>query len=126
MNPNWRSFLESADGVFDGETSELLNFGDASGELLAASRQTVLVPLTHLGLIEAAGEEAKTFLHSQFTSDINHLADGQVQHSGWCQFSRLAIGRQLSAGLGRRPPGGHTKAPADVRVARQSQINVTD
>lgn len=84
MNPNWRSFLESAEGVFDAETSALLNFGDASAELLAASTQTVLVPLTHLALIEASGEEACTFLHNQVTSDINHLADTQAQHAGWC------------------------------------------
>ncbi len=84
MNPNWRSFLESAEGVFDAETSALLNFGDASAELLAASTQTVLVPLTHLALIEASGEEAGTFLHNQVTSDINHLADTQAQHAGWC------------------------------------------
>ena len=50
MNPNWRSFLESADGVFDGETSGFINFGDSNAELLTASKQTVLVPLTHLGL----------------------------------------------------------------------------
>ena len=84
MNPHWRSFLESTEGVFDDDSIELLNFGDAAGELQAASRQTVVVPLTHLGLIEATGDEAKAFLHSQFTSDINHLADDQVQHAGWC------------------------------------------
>ena len=84
MNPNWRSFLESAEGVFDGETSEIINFGDANAELLAASKQTVVVPLTHLGLIEASGEEAKTFLHSQFTNDINHLAEDLALHAGWC------------------------------------------
>lgn len=84
MNPNWRSFLESTEAVFAGDTSEISSFGDAAGELQAAGRQTVMVPLTHLALIEAAGEEAKPFLHSQFTSDVNHLADGQAQHAGWC------------------------------------------
>ena len=84
MNPNWRSFLESAEGVFDSETSDLLGFGDTAAELLAASQQTVLVPLTHLGLLDASGEDAKTFLHSQFTSDINHLGADQAQHTGWC------------------------------------------
>ena len=84
MNPNWRSFLESAEGVFDADSAELLNFGDAPGELQAATQRTVLVPLTHLGLIEATGDDAKAFLHSQFTSDVNHLADSQVQHAGWC------------------------------------------
>jgi folate-binding protein YgfZ len=84
MNPHWRSFLESTEGVFDSDSNELLNFGDAAGELQAAAKQTVIVPLTHLGLIEASGDEAKSFLHSQFTSDINHLAAGQAQHAGWC------------------------------------------
>jgi len=82
MNPHWRSFLESTEGVFDEGTAELLNFGDGAGELQAATRQTVVVPLTHLGLIEVTGDEAKAFLHSQFTSDINHLAEGQALHAG--------------------------------------------
>lgn len=84
MNPNWRSFLESAKCVFDSETSEPLHFGDAASELLAAQKQTVLVPLTQLGLLEATGEDSKAFLHGQLTSDINHLAEGSVQHASWC------------------------------------------
>ena len=84
MNPHWRSFLESAEGLFDGDSTELLSFGDAAGELQAAKQQTVIVPLTHLALIEASGEEAKSFLHNQFTSDINHLGENQAQHAGWC------------------------------------------
>ena len=32
MNPNWRSFLESTEGVFDGDSNELINFGDAAGD----------------------------------------------------------------------------------------------
>ena len=121
MNPNWRSFLESADGVFDGETSELLNFGDATAELQAASRQTVLVPLTHLGLIEAGGEEAKTFLHSQFTSDINHLGDGQAQHSGWCS----AKGRMQASFLVWRLGDNYQLAlAADLQEATQKRLQM--
>jgi folate-binding protein YgfZ len=84
MNPIWRSFLESTGAAFKEEGDEITNFGDAAGELQAARNDTVLVPLTHLGLIEATGEDAKAFLHSQFTSDINHLGSDQVQHSAWC------------------------------------------
>ncbi|MGE5470574.1 MAG: YgfZ/GcvT domain-containing protein [Bacteroidota bacterium] len=84
MNPNWRSFLESANGNFDSVSCDLLDFGDAAGELLAAREQTVVVPLTHLGLIAASGDDAKAFLHSQFTSDVNHLAENHAQHAGWC------------------------------------------
>jgi hypothetical protein len=84
MNSNWRSFLESSGAAFKDGSDEVLNFGDASAELQAARDHTVLVPLTHLGLIEVTGDDAKAFLHSQFTSDINHLGADQVQHSAWC------------------------------------------
>ena len=84
MNPHWRSFLESTDACFAADVPEVLHFGDAQAELLAASRQTVLVPLTHLASITASGDEAKTFLHGQLTSDVNHLAQGAAQHAGWC------------------------------------------
>jgi len=84
MNPNWRSFLESAEGIFADNSDDILHFGDAAGELAAASQQTVVVPLTHLGLLAVSGEDAKAFLHSQFTSDINHLLADQAQHAGWC------------------------------------------
>ena len=84
MNPNWRSFLESAEGVFAADTTDLLNFGDAAGELKSAASGTVVVPLTHLGLLEVTGEDAKAFLHSQLTNDVNHLQEGKAQHAGWC------------------------------------------
>ncbi len=97
MNPNWRSFLESADAVFGGgvtdDLADILSFGDAAGELQAAARQTVVAPLTHLSLIEAVGEEAKSFLHNQLTSDVNHLQENQAQHAGWCS----AKGRMLAS-----------------------------
>ncbi len=84
MNPNWRIFLESAEAVFASGSDEILNFGDAVGELEAGRDQTILAPLTHLGLIAVSGDDARTFLHNQFTSDINHLGVDQVQHSAWC------------------------------------------
>jgi folate-binding protein YgfZ len=95
MNPNWRSFLETAAAVFDSTTPDVAHFGDAAGELQAAQTATVLVPLTHLGLIECGGEEAKSFLHNQLTSDINHLVPEQAQHSAWC----TAKGRMLASFL---------------------------
>ncbi len=121
MNPNWRSFLESADASFDGDSIELLNFGDAAGELRAASSQTVLVPLTHLGLIDAAGEDAKPFLHSQFTSDINHLGEGQAQHAGWC----TAKGRmQASFLVWRNGADYRMTVSADLQEATQKRLQM--
>ncbi len=84
MTPHWHSFLQSAEATFSADSDLPLHFGDASGELQAAAEQTVLVPLTHLAVIDVTGEDARSFLHSQLTSDINHLAPNQVQHAGWC------------------------------------------
>ena len=96
MNPIWRCFLESAEAVFATGSDEILNFGDAVSDLEAARNQTILVPLTHLGLIEASGDDAKAFLHNQFTSDINHLGVDQVQHSAWCTAKGRMQARILS------------------------------
>jgi folate-binding protein YgfZ len=82
MTPHWRSFLESADAVFDGE--EVVSFGDTGKELEAARTRTVVVPLSHLSCLEAVGDDAQSFLHNQFTSDINHLLPGHAQYSAWC------------------------------------------
>jgi tRNA-modifying protein YgfZ len=121
MNPNWRSFLESAAAVFDGTTDEILNFGDAPGELQAARNQTVLVPLTHLALIGAAGEDAKSFLHSQFTSDINHLSVDQVQHSAWC----TAKGRMQASFLVWREGDDYQLALAsDLEAASLKRLQI--
>ena len=121
MNPNWRSFLESADAVFDGASDEILNFGDAAGELQAARSQTVLVPLTHLALIEAVGEDAKSFLHSQFTSDINHLGADQVQHSAWC----TAKGRMQASFLAWREGDAYQLAlAADLEATSLKRLQM--
>lgn len=95
MNPNWRNSLEAAGAVFAATAPEVLHFGDAAGELQAAQAATVLVPLAHLGLIECRGEDAKSFLHAQLTSDINHLAANAAQHSAWC----TAKGRMIASFL---------------------------
>jgi folate-binding protein YgfZ len=121
MNPHWRSFLESAEGVFDADSAELLNFGDAAGELQAATQQTIVVPLTHLGLIEATGDEAKAFLHSQFTNDINHLADNQAQHAGWCN----AKGRMQASFIAWRQGESYFLGlAADLQEATQKRLQM--
>lgn len=121
MNPNWRSFLESAKAVFDSESNEVAHFGDAAGELLAARERTVLVPLTHLALIEATGEDAKSFLHGQLTSDINHLSTEQVQHSAWC----TAKGRMQASFLIWRTGDAYQLAlAADLEAASLKRLQM--
>ena len=108
MNTQWHDFLASVGAQFVADTHDIADFGNAAGELQAAATGTVLVPLTHLGTIDSRGEEAKSFLHNQLTSDINHLADGQAQHSAWC----TAKGRMLASFLIWRRDGAYRLALA--------------
>ena len=121
MNPHWRSFLESTDGIFAGDSAELLNFGDGAGELQAAAHQTVVVPLTHLALLEVSGDDAKSFLHSQFTNDINHLAENQAQHAGWCN----AKGRMQASFVVWQQEGHYfLSLAADLLAATQKRLQM--
>jgi len=93
MNALWKSTLETAGAKFDGDF--VTDFGDAAAERQAALTGPVLAPLSHLGLIAVGGEEAKSFLHNQVTSDVNHLKAEGAQHSAWC----TAKGRMLASFL---------------------------
>ena len=48
--------------------------------------------LEHYGLLHAAGDDARAFLHAQLTNDIENLAPGQARYAGWCS----AKGRLLA------------------------------
>ena len=121
MNSNWRSFLAAADGRFAADSDDLTDFGDAAGELAAAATQTVIVPLTHLARLDASGEDAKSFLHGQLSSDINHLGEGKVQHSSWCS----AKGRMQASFLVRREGEAYRLLlAADLEAATQKRLQM--
>lgn len=56
---------------------------------------TQTATLEHLGLLHAAGADARAFLHGQLTNDIEHLPAGQARLAGWCS----AQGRLLATFL---------------------------
>ena len=93
MNSNWQAFLTASGAHID--NGVVSHFGDAAAELVAARDASIIAPLSHLGLLECSGQEAKTFLHNQVTSDINHLNANAAQHSAWCSGK----GRMLASFL---------------------------
>jgi folate-binding protein YgfZ len=58
--------------------------------------------LDQYGLLQAAGDDARSFLHAQLTNDIESLAPGQARYAGWCS----AKGRLLATFLVIPQPGG--------------------
>ena len=82
MNGKWQQFLGTRGARMEAGT--VTDFGDPAGELAAARDATVLCPLLQSGLIACAGDDARTFLHNQLTSDVNHLGTDAAQYSTWC------------------------------------------
>ena len=82
MNSEWLDFLGAHGARID--NGKVSDFGNLETELAAAGGTTLIAPLSHLGLIECAGEDAKTFLQNQLTSDVNHLEEDSAQYSSWC------------------------------------------
>lgn len=103
LPPPWQSFLTRQGAVLAPDSARLLHFGDPAAELAAAAGSTVVVPLLQLAGIEATGEDARTFLHAQFTNDLKHLQDGQAQLSAWCS----AKGRMQANFIIHRQGGGY-------------------
>jgi tRNA-modifying protein YgfZ len=56
------------------------------------------LPLDQFGVIEATGDDAATFLHSQLTNDIQHLDAASARLAGYCS----AKGRLLASMLAWR------------------------
>ena len=80
---NWTEHLASQGARFHiDEATAIEDFG----RTLAASDLAAgfVAPVTDLGLIAVAGEDAAAFLHSQLTNDALHLAPGQARLAGYC------------------------------------------
>ena len=80
MNSNWQAFLSSQGAVIENNTVQ--GFGSVEG--LYSSEETYLCELSAYGIIQASGEDAQSFLHGQFTNDLNHVTETISQISGYC------------------------------------------
>lgn len=98
MNPAWRETLVRQGAVLaDGQ---VLNFGDAPAERVAAAQSNILVDLSHLAIWRASGPEAMTFLQSQLSSDVREISESFSQLSAYCnpKGRMLAIFRVFRRG----------------------------
>ena len=119
MNSTWQEFL-GASGARIGQNI-VADFGDLAAELAAARDATIIAPLAHLGLIECVGDDAKSFLQNQLTSNVNHLTADAAQHSAWC----TAKGRmQASFVLYRAESGFQALLSADLVAATLKRLQM--
>ncbi len=93
MNQDWQNFLTSQGA--DIQDGVVQHFGDATAERLAARDGTVLCDLSQFGVLRVTGEDAATFMHSLFSSDVKALTPGRAQYSSF----NTAKGRALATFL---------------------------
>lgn len=80
---NWTEYLASHGARFHiDEATQVEDFGRtlSSADLAAG----FVAPVTDLGLIAVAGEDAARFLHSQLTNDVEHLGTNEARLAGFC------------------------------------------
>ncbi|MFM9971504.1 MAG: YgfZ/GcvT domain-containing protein [Burkholderiales bacterium] len=75
------------------ESGTIRHFGDAAGELRAARDGKVIAALSHLTMLEFAGEDAEAFLQGQLSCDVKALAQGAVTLGSY----NTAKGRMLAS-----------------------------
>jgi hypothetical protein len=103
MNSIWQEFLRASGARIDQDL--VTDFGDAPRRTGRSRDATIVSPLTHLGLIEVGGPEARS-LSAQSTDQRRQapgrdagaafgLVLGQGQHAG--QLSRLPQRTRLSS-----------------------------
>ncbi|MDR8034331.1 CAF17-like 4Fe-4S cluster assembly/insertion protein YgfZ [Burkholderia cenocepacia] len=79
------------------------------------------MPLPQFGVIDVAGDDAATFLHSQLTNDIEHLDAGSARLSGYCSPK----GRLLASFLTWRAGHGvRLLVSKDVQPAVQKRLSM--
>jgi len=83
MKTPWQDYLTQHGASLD--DSNQINFGiDARTEIKSIQDGQHLVSLDHLGIIKVSGDDAQTFLQSQFSNDITLLNSTTSQLSAYC------------------------------------------
>lgn len=82
MNQIWQSFLQTQQAVIVDD--RVLHFGDSAAELNYTKNDTVIIDLSHFGLIHIFGEEAQVFLQGQLTCDVRKIETNKAQYGGYC------------------------------------------
>ena len=92
MKPEWKETLIDSGAEFAPDRDyEVTSFGNTVRERRATMGGTVICDLSHLGLLQAYGEETADFLQGQLTNDINEISDSHSQLTAFCNPKGRAL-----------------------------------
>ncbi|MDR0702695.1 MAG: folate-binding protein [Azoarcus sp.] len=116
----WTDYLARSGARFDTDDFGV-NFGAPHADADALANGAAAIPLVHLGLVHATGNEVAGFLHNMFSSDVAGLGADAVQ---WTSFN-TAQGRMLANFLLWRDGDGYSLAPAaDLAPALLNKLSL--
>jgi folate-binding protein YgfZ len=78
----WLQFLTANGAQLSGDaTPKVIGFPTVD---VPTDMASFVSPLVEYGLIAVTGEDAASFLHNQFTNDVEHLGVGEARLAGYC------------------------------------------
>ncbi|MFO8153691.1 YgfZ/GcvT domain-containing protein [Thioalkalivibrio sp.] len=82
MRDDWKKHLLNIGAEFDGD--RLRDYGNAERERSMAVNGDVICDLSHRGLLEVRGGDARSFLQGQLGNDVRAVSDTRSQLSSYC------------------------------------------
>lgn len=82
MSSQWNAFLAQCGAQIEGST--VTGFAVPLKEARAAASGTIVCDLSHLGLMQASGNDRTAFLQGQLTNDVTKASETLSQWTGHC------------------------------------------
>ena len=112
----WLDFLATRGARLSTSTvPEVVGFQDQ------AESAGSIMPLTHLGLIAATGEEAATFLHNQLTNDVASLGQSEARLAGYCTPKGRLLATML---IWKSADVIYLQLPREIQAAVQKRLQM--
>jgi folate-binding protein YgfZ len=112
----WKTLLQSQGAVI--ENDRVLHFGNPAAEL-AATGDTIVADLSHLGVIAFTGEQTVEFLQGQLTNDVRQLHADTAQWNGYCSPKGRLLGNFL---MWRQGDDYLLQMAGDIRESVQKKL----
>jgi folate-binding protein YgfZ len=95
MNELWYQHMDNQGAIWHDDQQSINHFGIPEIERHMMKHGAIMTSLAHMGLIRVSGEDAKTFLQSQLTQDVNLVTESQAQLAGYCDPQGNVLGLGL-------------------------------
>ncbi|TFH09506.1 MAG: folate-binding protein [Nitrosomonadales bacterium] len=119
MNSAWQTYLQNHNAVIEDDC--IAHYGDASTELKNTYSNTIIVDLSHFGLIHFSGEDAATFLQGQLSCDVRKIDFFTAKYGSCC----TPKGRMLASFLIWQDDNGYfMQVPMTLLITLENRLSM--